>query len=159
MIKLDMLAAAAAALYLHAASAPDDPARALKVAPGDPGSPRPLGLRAQLDRPDPVYAVGEPLGLLIVTDREATIEIWDLSPGGSLTRLLPNLPLSAGPGRPLRLPMRGQRFEVGDSPGVSELHVIARSATPERAAVQADARRPGSDRRQEVRLRYRVVIP
>lgn len=158
MIGRQMLAFAAVALALQAgAAAQDESSRALKVTAGPGQSPRPLGLRAQFDRPDPVYAVGEPLGLMIAADQEASIEIWDFGPDGSLTRLLPNIYLSAGPDRPLRLPMRGQRFEVGGALGISELHVIARAVAPERAAVRADSRRPGSDKRQEVRLRYRVV--
>lgn len=158
MIRHAMAAVGAAALCLHPAEAvQDDPARALKVGPGNGESSRPLGLRAQFDRPQPVYAVGESLGLVISTDEDASIEIWDFGSDGALTRLLPGLSLSAGPGRPLRLPLRGQRFEVGDTLGTSELHVVARAMSAQREIVRADPRRPGSDRRQEVRLRYRVV--
>jgi hypothetical protein len=155
--RVQRLAVCAIELLVHVgASAQAEESRALKVTGDDGQTARPLGLRAALDRPEPVYAVGDPFGVVIATDYEALIEIWDIGPDGSLTRLLPDTHLSAGPGRPLRLPMQGQRFEIGDELGFSEFLVIARAA-PTRAVARADARLPGSNARQEVRLRYRVV--
>jgi hypothetical protein len=119
-----------------------------------------LGLRATLDRPQPVYAIGEQLTLTISINREATIELWELDAHGSLTKLLPatGQTLSVGPGRPLKLPARGQSFDVGGPAGVNELHVIARAALPTRTRdLGADRSLARNDLRQEVRLCYTVV--
>ncbi len=143
------------------ASAQDTPERELKVQAGDGQRKGALGLHAAFDRPKPVYVPGETLGLTVSTERDATIEIWEVGSKGKLTRLLPGVPLRASPGGPLHLPLRGQKFAVGDELGTSELLIIAHAAAVARSVgeASADPSRPGASSRQEVRLSYRVVRP
>ncbi len=116
---------------------------------------RPIGLRVQLDRAEAVYVRGEQLRLTAESDRPAIIALWELAPDGKLARVLGDRTLSVAPDRPLRL-----SFLLDDVPGVCEIHVIATTqSTGGRSMVEADDSRPGSDKRQEVRLRYRVVSP
>lgn len=119
----------------------------------------PIGLRASLDRPEPVYALGERLGLTITAAREASIEIWELDAGGKLNKILParGETLLVGPGRPLKLPMPGQNFAVGPPLGVTELHIIARTGILDRSVDAADARLAGRAQRQDLKLRYTIV--
>lgn len=122
----------------------------------------PIGLRVTFSRADPVYAIGEQLGLTISAARSASIEVWELEPDGKLNKILPTrgetLVIEAG--RQLRLPLAGMNFRVGPPVGTSELHVIAKAgATTSRSLDTADTRLAGRNNRQEVRLRYKVVAP
>lgn len=160
-----------ASLWLGAAPAPADAqtpgngcgrTRSINVQSGpEDAGPSSIGLQTSLDRGEPVYAVGETLRLKISVNRRATIEVWELDAAGSLTKIAPSggAALTAAPGTPLVLPLRGQTFVVEPPFGVNELRVIARAApaNPSRSVASADTRLGGRAARQEATLCYRVV--
>jgi hypothetical protein len=160
-----LIRAAAIGLIAATASAAaliqDDVGRGISSSSGrGSADTRPIGLRVSFNRAEPVYAIGEQLGLTITTDRDAIIEIWELDAAGTLNKIVParGQTVAVGPGRPLRLPAAGQNFTLGPPAGTTELHVIARSAPDtSRSIDSADARLPGRAGREDVKLSYRIV--
>lgn len=119
-----------------------------------------IGLQARFDRADPSYAVGDQLSVMITTKHVAQIEVWELGADGALKKILPvrGTVLLSEPGKVLTLPSSGTRFTVEPPRGVAELHIIARAVNgAQRSIGDADTKLSGTDVRDEVRLRYRIL--
>ena len=140
----------------------DDAQRGVRAGAAIPEESGPIGLRATLNHGDPVYAVGDQLGLTIVTARAAAIEVWELDASGALNKILParGTTLLTEPGKPLKLPRPGMNFQIGPPIGVTELHIIAKAMAPaSRSIDSADLRLAGRGNREDVKLRYTIVQP
>lgn len=163
MIKVMAILVAVLALSPVAAGlVQDDGQRGVRAGAAVAEDGGPIGLRATLNRSDPVYAIGDKLGLTIVTARAVSIEIWELDASGALNKILParGAVLQTEPGKPLKLPQPGMNFQIGPPIGVTELHIIAKSiASGSRSIDSADLRLAGRDTREDVKLRYTIVQP
>ena len=144
MVRATVAAALAATLAIASAAAQEGEA---------------IGLSARLDRPAPVYAVGDGLVLTVVTRRDAALRIWLRDPAGKLSRLYPSSPtgepLGLQAGKPLRIPARGS-LRVTPPEGRYELLLTAEAAASDRSLTSADSRLAGRSAREQRTLAFRV---
>ena len=127
--------------------------RALAVTP-EARPAIPIGLRAKLDRPVPIYRPNQPLLITLMVDTASWAQLWELDAAGKLEPLYEGRWFRLVPGQLIALPALTVQGPIGES----EIHIRATTQEPksDRGAIVGAPTLAGSLARQEVRLSFSI---
>ena len=124
------------------------------------GAPENINLEAHLDRPAPIYAVGDHLNLSVQASRNSILSVILVDSAGEILRVAPKRPgqnLRLEKGKVVTLP-----FTVTPPVGHYELRIVATDASSNRTTrgiETADARLSDRDLREDKTLSFEVMDP